>query len=139
MKKKTQTIALFAVLSLAAVGCQKENVKDFANEAPVSETSDVYMVFYSVDGVEHRITLHGESEYQTFIHEMAELAKRGHRVVVRDENRSSQNATTKEVIQFSTNSQEEAETWMDLRVKEGYSVSMAYDEKTGMYNCLAWK
>ena len=30
MKKKTQTIALFAVLSLAAVGCQKENANNFA-------------------------------------------------------------------------------------------------------------
>ena len=127
------------MLSLAAVGCQKENDKDLANEATVLETSTVYRVYYSVDGVEHQITLHGEAEYQTFIHEMTELAKQGRRVVVRDENRSTQSAATKEVLQFSTNSQEEAEKWINLRVKEGYSVSMTYDDKTGTYNCVAWK
>ena len=31
MNKTTKTVALFSVLSLMAVGCQKENVADFTS------------------------------------------------------------------------------------------------------------
>ena len=66
MKKNTITVALLAVLSLAAVSCQKETVVD-----PVNTTDPVTMrmVTYCVDGVTTQVTLLGDeawSDYMSF-------------------------------------------------------------------------
>lgn len=119
MRKTTKTMALFAMLSLAATGCQKENVEGFADEASVSEAGAVYTVLYSINGVQHRNVLHSEDEYRAFLHELMELAKQGYEVVFCNGNTLATNVATKETLYFSTTDQQAATEWLDLRVKEG--------------------
>lgn len=62
MKKTITTIALFAVLSILAVSCQKE---PFSEQTPVvAENSIVYKVTYTIDGKTHMITLVGEDTWK---------------------------------------------------------------------------
>ena len=62
MKKEIRTFALFAVLTLAATSCQKEEMLPFGNTEQTAETIDVV---YSIDGEVFRITLN-ESEWDTY-------------------------------------------------------------------------
>lgn len=131
-------MALFAVLSLMATGCQKDNIKKNNSTTVREEVSTVYTMLYSINGVQHSVTLHGESEYQAFIHEMLNLARQGYSIVFCDENRVSQTAT-KETVYFTTNSQVEAELWAKARSDEGYQVAISYDDKNHVFNCVAWR
>jgi UDP-N-acetylmuramate-alanine ligase len=131
-------LALFAVLSTLAVGCQKDNVSDFVQGTSISESSTVYTVLYSVNGVQHKITLYSEAEHQAFIRELLALAKQGYTVIFYDENSVSQTAT-KEVVTYSTSSEAEAVAWMVKMEKDGYYVSVTFDDKTNTFNCIAWR
>lgn len=66
MNKTTKTIALFSVLSLMTVGCQKENTADYVPENSVAETSTVCTVQYAIDGVQHQTILHSKTERTEF-------------------------------------------------------------------------
>ena len=57
MNKTTKSFALFSVLSLMAVGCQKENITDCVPEISIVETSTVYTVYYAIDGSPHQTSL----------------------------------------------------------------------------------
>lgn len=138
MKITFKTIALFAALSLTAMSCQKEEIVSFIQEESVSNETALNTMLYSVDGVQHAIILHSESDYQNFIHEMMNLARLGHNVVFCDENNVNQ-SVTKDVVYYSTSSQAEAESWALKMVKDGYQVTVSYDENTKMYNCVAIK
>ena len=69
MNQTKRTVALFAMLSLAAVGCQKETILEPL--ATIAETGTVYTVHYAIDGVMHSIVLHGEQERSEFINRSA--------------------------------------------------------------------
>lgn len=139
MRKEIKTMALFMALSMMAVGCQKENDEGFVNGSSVSGEGTVYTVLYSINGIQHRNILHSEEEYRAFIHELMNLARQGYEVVLYNENTWGNNATTKETIYYSTTDQADAENWAMLRQKEGYSVSIIFDEQTKTYNCVAWR
>ena len=68
MNKTTKTVALFSVLSMMAVGCQKENTADYdyVLENPVVEMSTVYTVPYAIDGVPHTEKLPSKTERTDF-------------------------------------------------------------------------
>ena len=55
MNKTLKKVALLAVLSMAAVGCQKETMVD--SQAGVETSGTVYTVRYSVNGVTHTNSL----------------------------------------------------------------------------------
>ena len=80
MKRTIKAVALLAVLSVAAVGCQKETV--VVSQTGAEESGTVYTVRYSVNGVSHTETLIGEQAWADFLQRMLALAEEGHRVTM---------------------------------------------------------
>ena len=54
-------------------------------------------------------------------------------------NTSTSTVAAKDVITFTTNSEEEMLEWEKARIKEGYHVTIEYDTKTGIYTGTAVK
>ena len=139
MKNKTiKLVALLAVLSVAAVSCQKENVDLTTTADIVADNQAVYIYQYEVNGIRSRITLRGEAERADFINRMLALAKEGYTVRFFNEARFVQ-LQTKEVETYSTKDKDKAYKWVSDMSEAGYEVSVTYDEKTGYYNCTATK
>lgn len=137
MKRTIITIALFAVLGTLAVSCQKENI--LGQNAVVAENGTMYTVSYTVDGVTHKITLVGEDAWHDFLHHMIALAEEGHRVSFRNEEAASNAAPTKETVTYTTTNHDDAYKWAEKKINEGYSVTIEYDDRTGIYTCTAIK
>ncbi|MBR1765467.1 MAG: hypothetical protein IJ745_00330 [Bacteroidales bacterium] len=137
MNKTFRTIALIAVLGTMAVGCQKEQPIEL--QSSITEIGTVYTVQYSVNGVLHQETLVGEQAWSGFLHCMLALAEEGYEVSVANENISSRAVATKEVVTYSSSSQEDAYSWCDKMVLSGYTVTITYDKEKKVYNCIAIK
>ena len=138
MKKEIKLMVLLSVLTVAAVGCQKEKVIVEPNTS-VEASHTVYTVRYSVNGVLYTETLIGEQAWADFLQRMMALAEEGYRVTVSRNTDTKQYAVTKEVVTFKTKSKDEAYAWMDQKVEEGYIVTIEYNEQTKEYNCTAIK
>ncbi len=137
MKNKTiKIMALLAVLSVAAVSCQKENLVPSTPAEVITDNQAVYIYQYEVNGIRSRITLRGEAERADFINRMLALAQEGNTVSFFDETRSTQ-LLTKETVNYSTKDEEKALKWVIQMSDLGYKVSVSYDEETGYYNCSA--
>ena len=134
MKKTFITVALLAVLGTMATSCQKEEILD--SQSVIAENCTVYTVHYAIDGVMHTSTLNTEEEYNVLILQLMLLAREGHNVVFSN-NEISNYSLTKETLHYSTPSETEAAKWAMERTKEGYTVYVNYDERTGLYNCTA--
>lgn len=98
----------------------------------------MYTVLYSIDGVQHQIILNSEEEHRAFILEMLALTRQGHVVVFCEDDNMSQGPGTKDVVYFSSPDPTEVAAWTVQMEKAGYNVRVTYDDKTGMYNCVAW-
>ena len=60
MIKTTRTVALFIVLSMAAISCQKENFNDvIGNQTEVTMSRSVS---YMIDGTLYHATIHSDAE-----------------------------------------------------------------------------
>lgn len=133
MKKHFISVALFAVLSILAVGCQKE---DFVGHtATTEEVGSVRTVLYYVNDEEHRVTLYGEDEWESFVDSMMTLAEQGYDVRIINENAAARKGGVTEVQTMTTTSQSEAKTWSMKKADEGYSVATRYEN--GQYKCVA--
>ena len=139
MKKEFKTMALFAVLSMMAVGCQKESVEPIEATSVASETNTLYRVCYAIDGVTHHITLNGEEARKDFIYQMLALAERGCSVTFFDESRVSQNPASKEKVVYTTPDKNDAYAWANNMMAQGYTVSIQQDSTTGIFTCIAIK
>ena len=137
MRKTFTTIALFAVLGTLAVSCQKENIID--ETSIVAENGKVYTVSYTVNGVTHQLTLVGDDAWHDFLNRMFVLAEEGHEVTFRNEETASRVVSAKEVVTYSTKNRDEAFSWAEAMIDEGYSVTISFDKKTGVYTCEALK
>ncbi len=137
MRKTFTTIALFAVLGSLAVSCQKENIID--ETSIVAENGKVYTVSYTVNGVTHQLTLVGDNAWHDFLNRMFVLAEEGHEVTFRNEETASRIVSAKEVVTYSTKNRDEAFSWAEAMIDEGYSVTISFDKKTGVYTCEALK
>ena len=133
MKKNLISVALFAVLATMAVSCQKENIMD--PQSTVAEISTVRTVLYAVDGVEHRVTLHGDDEWTSFVESMISLSEQGHCVRIINEDAATHRIGTKDVQTLTTSSQATANAWVKEKADAGYSVSVTYEN--GQYSCMA--
>ena len=132
-------MALLSVLSMMAVGCQKENVTNYVSETSISEASAVYTVQYAVDGVLHHTTLHSKPERTDFFRQLFAMAKNGHEVVFYDGGKTEQCFATKDVIHYSTTDEDDALAWADKMYDNGYKVRISFDEENKVFNCVAWK
>lgn len=134
MKKKI--ITLFALLSLMAVSCQKENISEM-EPATIGETA-AYTLCYTIDGVAHRASFKTSDERLAFIRQLVALTCEGHHVFIGDGNATS-TCLTKEKVTFTTPSRDEAASWAAEMVEQGYDVEIIHDKENGVYICIATK
>ena len=135
MKTNFKTVALLAVLSLAAVSCQKEN--DVLPTVGSEQTMGTIQVLYSINGEVFQTTL-SESEWNAFVERMLALAREGYEVSF-SKNRSSLTSQSKEKVTYVTKNKEEAVAWSNAMINQGYVVTITYDQTTGEYTCTAIK
>ena len=135
MNKTFRKVAFLAVLSMTAVSCQKEI--DVNPLVASEQTTETINVVYSINGEVFRITLN-ESEWNAFVKWMLALAREGYEVSF-SKNGSSQMLHGKEIVTFTTTSEEEAHSWSDNMTTQGYEVTISFDKKTGEYTCIATK
>ena len=137
MKKQTFTMALFAVLSTLAVGCQKETIVEPQNQIVAENGNTVCVIVYSVDGVAGRTAVMNPEERAAFIHWMAGLAEEGHRVTFRQEGNTINAFASKDTQTYSSKKKHDVEVWADEMILQGYEVTITYDESTGYYTGTA--
>ena len=128
-------MALLVVLSVAAVGCQKETVVD--SHAGIEASCPVYTVRYAINGITHTETLIGEQAWAEFLQRMMALAEEGYRVSISRNTNTVQNADSKEVVTFVTKDLEAATLWVKEKVNEGFEVTVIFNQETGEYTCIA--
>ena len=136
MKITFKKVALLAVLSLAAVSCEKETLID-----PVTVTNEeasVKTVVYIIDGESRQMTFLDEASWNAFLDWLFALAEEGHTVSFRLAN-ATQRSATKETVTFSTSDKQEAYDWANEMALSGYQVTVQYDEESGKYICTAIK
>lgn len=136
MKKTFITVALFAVLGTLAVSCQKENINSLSSVT--SQMAETYLIAYSVDGVSMQTQLNSDEELRAFLRTLTALAREGHRVTVRNANAVGQ-SLSKERVEYRTKSEDDANEWVQKMMKDGYAVSMSYDDEAGEFVCIAIK
>ena len=137
MKKTFRTVALMMVLSTLAVSCQKETLVE--PEVVGSQVNNVQTMVYYVDGVERRITLHNEAEWDAFMAWMLALTREGREVSFFNPETTDGTVSSKEVVTYKTPSEEDANKWATNMVAEGYTVTIVYDTKNHEYVCTAIK
>lgn len=128
-------MALFSVLGTLAVSCQKETLTELS---PVTMQAETYLIAYSVDGMSMQTQVNGDEELRAILRTLTALAREGHRVTVRDSNATSL-SITKERVEFRTTSEDEANEWAFKMTKDGYTVTIDYDNNTGEFICVAVK
>ena len=135
MNKTLKKVALLAVLSMAAVGCQKETMVD--SQAGVETSGTVYTVRYSVNGVTYTETIIGEQAWADFLQRMLALAEEGYSVTVSNNGTTTQYSMSKEVVTYTTTNKPAAYEWLNKMVAQGYEVTITYNPQTGVYTCIA--
>lgn len=135
MKKKIITIALLAILSASGVGCQKDTIEGQHPSAMANDSSRA--ISFSIDGIEYHTTINNNTEWQTFIDTLINLSYSGHRIIIADENASTNNPAAKETQTYTTTNKDDASKWSARKIDEGFRVSIMYDARTGEYICIA--
>ena len=128
-------IALLAVLSIAAVGCQKEPIVEPAMQ--LQQNAVIRNITYNIDGVTFYTTIRGEQNWQEFLDSMFAYAKDGHKVSIRNNSVYSNAPKSRDVVTYTTTSQSDAQKWCNNMLNAGYEVTMTYDPRTGLYTCTA--
>ena len=131
MKKTIRTIAVLAGL-LVLAGCQKENT-EWNNTMPTGSGTSLY---YNAGGEVGQTLLTSDEAWDLFMQRMLALAREGYVVVISPTNGTSGHST-KEVVTFTTDSEDEAKQWSKEMTLNGYDVIITYDDKTGIYTCIA--
>ena len=137
MKRTLKTVALLTVLSMAAVGCQKETIE--VPQAGIEESGTVYTVCYAINGVTHTETRIGEQAWADFLQRMLALAEEGYRVTMSSGFGTAQYSDTKEVVTYTTKDKKAAYAWLEQMVADGYTVTVTFNPQTGEYTCIAVK
>ena len=136
MKKIFYSVAIIATLGTLATSCQKEAFLE--EQCYVVDMEAGYSVHYSINGTSFHATLHDEDEYNAFIAYLFGLARQGNEVTFRDDNQPS-TGLTKDVVVFTTSSEEEAATWSKKMASNGYTVTISFDQQSGVFTCIAIK
>ena len=130
-------MALFAMLGVMAVSCQKESVLE--RDSMLSEPRSVYKVSYTIDGKRQTENLHDQDEMKALIHYLASLAREGHQVSVAQGDATTRQCLAKETVVYTTSSQTAAEGWALKMTLDGYHVDISFDENNKVYVCTATK
>ena len=135
MKKFIIPATLLAMISVATVSCQKENLIE--PTAPVVENSATRTIRYTVNGAVYRQVIHSDEDLDALMHTLFALAREGYTIRIMDENTSFTEDSVKETLTFTTKKENEAIAWSKEKTLEGYTVTMTFNEQTGEYTCVA--
>ena len=133
MKKTFKTLALITTIGLTFASCQKEQI--IPSQYVISEIAESHVIQYSVDGISYSVVINDQSAMTDFWLRMFALVREGHEVSVFDETRASSESLSKEVVTFTTKSEEEALAWSEMMTGLGYHVNIT--QKNGVYTCTA--
>ena len=136
MKVKFKCFALFAMLSVLAVSCQKEEVIEPV-DVQIQQSATIRNVTYKVDGATMHATIRGEQNWQDFVDWLFALAEEGHRVSFRNESIYNNQQHSKDTVVYTTKDKNKANAWAAEMSELGYEVSIDYDRNTGVYTCTA--
>ena len=132
MKRTIRTVAVFAMLTLAAAGCQKEQPASFGNQeialgaiGNVENTVEGHFVF---------ITQEGALDLDALEQDIHRLVESGYTVVIGQNNMVG----AKDVLTYTTYNWDDAYKWSKQRENEGYAVSITQKDN-GEYVCVAVK
>jgi hypothetical protein len=137
MKKITFPVVLVAMFGMVAASCQKETMLE--NQTLAVENGTVYTVRYTLNGVTYTERMNSDAEYEALILRLVALAKEGYEVEVWDGDCSCQFDATKDIVTYNTTSESDAAAWALARAREGYHVTISYNERTGVYTCIGIK
>ena len=134
MKKNIKTVAVFAALSLIAASCQKD--ESILQRSTVQEAS-LNTVKYTVDGKEYCQIIRSEQDWSDFMYHMLALAEEGYTVSI--SSRVASTSAAKEVVTYTTTDKTDAYNWANNMLSQGYSVTVTFDNTTGVFTCIAIK
>lgn len=134
MKIRFTTIALLAVLSIPICGCQKESIEETFELCDNQSTP--ITVSYSVSGTQYDTLLENEDEWYAFLGEMMALAREGYEVSFSRAGGMYSHGK-KETITYTTHSEQDAIQWCELKTRQGYDVTVTFNDRTGEYTCIA--
>lgn len=134
---RNRFIVLAIALCLVTGACHKESYDK--QQIGQEETVTVRNICYTVDGMTFHATLNGEGEWNLFMDNLLLMARQGHRVTFYNEDYSNGVALSKEKVTFTTTNGDEAHDWCSMMERQGYIVTIEYDEETGTYTCIAIK
>lgn len=137
MNKWFKNAAFLLLVSIMAVSCLKETeLEDYTCTEEYNIGNETY---YCVDGVLYDVVINGQQEWMYFLSQMVALAEEGYTVSIFHGNHFNQTCEAKDVVTYTTFSQDDALMWAEKKYKEGYDVTIEYDRTTGKYNCIATK
>ncbi len=139
MKKYVKILALTTIFGTLATGCQKETNILPDRQPTIEQTTTTHTIRYIINGQEHLIVLHGREEYSVFVYRMLDLAEQGQNVTFGDEQRVQVINESKESVTYTTKDKNDANNWCLMMALDGYSITIRYDESTGIYTCTAYK
>ena len=138
MKKHFRKVATVAMFASLMVACQKDIV-DVNKANNDSQVVGQKTLRYCVDGVRASCVLSNEADWCTFMQEMLLIAESGIPVVVYGESGNTISIGSKEFVTYSTSDKDDATTWCQKMVNDGYDVLIEYDTNTGLFVCTATK
>lgn len=133
MKKTIRVVALVTTIGLSAMACQKDPLPP--QEITMSTSQQV--IYYRVGSQVYEETLNDELAIRLFWQRIFAMAREGYEVDVFNGSTIGNGASTKEVISYTTESEEDATKWANKKTEEGYLVRVTF--KDGVYTCTAIK
>ena len=128
-------MALFAMISLTTVSCQKENLVETAIQSV--ENSAARTIRYTVNGTAYRQVIHSDEDLDALMLTLFALAREGYTVRVIDENTNLCETCAKEKVTYTTKNKNDAIAWSLEKINEGYDVTISFNQETGEYTCVA--
>lgn len=136
MKTKIRLFALMAAVVAFAACNKNDDVRPTPTGVP--EVQNERTIVYAVGHSEGRTTLKTDSEWDAMLERMCTMAAEGNTVTFYNMGaRANAKGVTKEEMRFTTGDRQEMKEWMKEREKEGMTVSVSYDDKTGQWSGVA--
>ena len=116
-----------------SVACQKEPSLPQVTTAPAAQ----YVMCYNVDGITYEESIDGEIARRAFWQRIFSLVREGYEIDVFAENTVGSETSSKDVVVYTTESEEDAMKWSEKMTDKGYHVHISF--KNGTYTCTAVK
>lgn len=133
--KKMLYVALIAVLTTLAGGCQKEDLLKL--QEVQNETMSQDIVKYYVDGEMFQTIVRSDSDWEELMEKMLTLTEYGHEVFILGDSNANLISGSKDMETHTTKDKKDATNWTKEKRQEGYNVGMTYDSEEGEYTCIA--